>query len=183
MNFYTNKKRQGKDKMSNLSIFELKIEISMIEKGMDEFASENEGDITEFPLTDRLEELELDLEEKALGLATWIKNITAEAKAIEEEKKKLYVREKAAKNRAGRLKDYLTMIVPAGVKYKDSISQISWRKSEQVRIDVEVGSLPEKFQKVTIEADKTQLKLAIKSGDEQAAEVAHIEKIQNIQIK
>lgn len=128
-------------------------------------------------------QLKGDFEEKILGIATWIKNINAEAKAVEEQKKILYAREKSAKNRVERLKDFLTMVIPKGEKFKDSISTISWRKSEKVKIDVNPESLPEQFQKVTIDPDKTALKNAIKMGDESALEVAHISQIQNIQIR
>lgn len=58
-------------------------------------------------IADTLEGLAGVWEEKALNVARYIRNLEAEAAAIEEAKKRMEIRAKAAANRAARLKEYL----------------------------------------------------------------------------
>jgi len=152
---------------------------------MEDWAFENGGDITEFPLIDAMDKLELDLKEKALSIGVWIKNLTAEGNAIEVEKKSLHAREKAAKAKAERLKNYLQSVIPSGVKYSDPKCVIAWRPSKVVILDVDKEGLPEEYQNIKIEPDKTALKAAIKEAEKEEKEFtfAHIQSKQNIQIK
>ena len=137
-----------------MKLYEVKQELIILEREMDEWASEHDGDVTEFPLLGKVEQFEGDLESKALSLGVWFKNLSSDAKAINEEKKNLAVREKAVKNKAERLKLFLSGINPNGATYISSKCVIGWRKSEVVKFSVEPESMPVEFQKVKIEADK-----------------------------
>lgn len=56
---------------------------------------------------DTLDAMECEITDKAKNIALYIKNITAEANAVEAEKKRLDVRLKTKRNTADRLKKYL----------------------------------------------------------------------------
>lgn len=164
-----------------MNLYDLKQELVIVEKKLENWAMENEGDATEFPLIEALCDLELNIEEKALSIGVWIKNLLAESNAIKEEKKALDAREKAGKNKADRLKAFLQDIVPSGSKYSNTQCVIGWRKSESVLVTAEPHDVPEEYQKVKIEVDKKLLKEELKKGG--VFTFATLEKKNNIQIK
>jgi len=132
-----------------------------IELGFDE----ETGEIFD---SDYLEGLQLQRDEKIESIALFIKDLTAEAKAIKEEKQTLARRQQAAENRADSLKKYLTVCL-AGEKYRSPRVTISYRKSQTVEfIDgFDINQLPEEYQRrVDPEADKTAIKDALKEGKE-----------------
>jgi hypothetical protein len=104
----------------------------------------------------------------ALQMARWIKNMEAEAEAIEAEAKKLMDRSKALYKRAAGTRNWLSRFVKPGEKLSDACSLISWRKSSAVEINVPVEQLlPEYVRtKITQDADKVAIKEAIKNGVE-----------------
>ena len=164
-----------------MNLYDLKIELVAIEKKLEDWAMEHEGDVTEFPLMEALEGVEGDMEEKALSIGLWIKNLLAESKAIDVEKKALDARAKAGKAKAERLKNFLQDLIPSGTKYSDAKCVIGWRKSASVSVLVEPEFLPSEYVKTKIEADKTLIKAAIKEGKE--IDFAEIVNKQSIQIK
>ena len=164
-----------------MNLYELKTELVVIEKHLEKWAMEHDGDVTDFPLLDSLTLLEGDMEEKALSIGIWYKNLMAESKAIDVEKKALDARAKAGKAKADRLKNFLETLIPGGTKYADAKCVIGWRKSASVMVSVEPEDLPVEFQKVKIDADKTLIKAAIKEGKE--IDFAEIVNKQSIQIK
>lgn len=165
----------------NQALYEIREELRLCESMLMGWAEEHEGDVTEFPLNEELNKIELSLEKKALGIGVWIKNLLGESKMIAEEKNSLYKRETAAKNKASRLKAYLQGNIPVGNKFSDSRCTIGWRKSSQVSIECEPDKLPKEYQSVRIEANKTAIKQDLKSGVEM--DFAHLETKHNIQIK
>ena len=78
-------------------------------------------------------ELQMAKESKIENLALLIKNSRAEADAIKAEKDNLADREKAARNKADRLKKYLAEILQ-GEKFSSPKVAISYRKSTAVEI-------------------------------------------------
>jgi len=132
-----------------------------IELGFDE----ETGEIFD---ADALEALELQRDEKIENIALFIKDLSAEAKAIKEEKMALARRQQTAENHAESLKKYLSICLD-GEKFKSPKVAISYRKSQTVEfIDgFDVNLLPEQYQRrVDPEADKTALKDALKAGEE-----------------
>lgn len=79
----------------------------------------------------RLDELQMERTAKLEGVACWVKNLEAEADAIEKEKKALMQREKAARNKAESLKRWLAEALQ-GEKLTTAKAAVSYRKSEAV---------------------------------------------------
>lgn len=114
---------------------------------------------------DKLQDLQLAFDEKVEGIACWIKNLLSDAAAIKAEKDALAEREKACKNKAESLKNYLSSVL-SGTKFKSPKVSISYRKSESVEV-VDVTRVPEEFLKYAEPTvDKTKVKEAIKNGME-----------------
>lgn len=166
-----------------MKIYELKEEILICEKQIEKWAMENEGDISECPFVDIFDKIELEIEEKSLGLASWYKSILAESKAIKEERTALQKREKSLNNKAERLKSYISSILDPEKKYSDSRTSISWRSSSSVEILVDESELPDKYCNIKRTPSKTEIANAIKRGDEDVQGIARTVKNKNISIK
>ena len=129
---------------------------------------------------DKLNDLQIARDEKLENLALWYKDLLAEANALKEEKETFAEREKAAKNKAESIKNYLSHVLN-GENFKTTKCALSFRKSEKTVID-DIYSIPESFLKYSEpKADLTEIKKAIKNGEE--IKGAHLEETQNIQIK
>lgn len=131
---------------------------------------------------DRLNALEMERDRKISNVACWIKDLKAEAEAIKAEKQALDKRQKAAENKAERLKEWLQGILQ-GEKFKDSRCAISYRKSERVDFadNFNFDTLPDYMKKVTVEPRKTEIKDYLKTG----ATIEGVELVEssNIQIR
>ena len=131
---------------------------------------------------DRLNALEMERDKKISNVACWIKDLKAEAEAIKTEKQALEKRQKAAENKAERLKEWLQGILQ-GEKFKDSRCSISYRKSERVVFSdsFNFDTLPDSMKKITIEPKKTEIKEFLKGG----ATIEGVELVEssNIQIR
>jgi outer membrane murein-binding lipoprotein Lpp len=130
-------------------------------------------------------ELQMEREAKVENMALWIKNLNAEADAIKAEKDNLADREKAARNKADRLKKYLAEIL-CGEKFTSPRVAVTFRKSEAVEIDEDFIEWAREKAGYLLkykdpEVNKTAIKEAIKNGT--AIEFARIVQNNNIQIK
>ena len=155
--------------MRHLNIFELRAEIEQI---IDEIVdAELAGDTSEVDaLYAELDQLYDARSAKHEGYVHVIKNTLNAAQGCKAEADFFSKRANALINLAKRLKDTLhddlrehgEESVTAG-KFK-----IARQKNSQptVNVRVPVTDLPTEYQNVTIEADKTALKLAIKTGEE-----------------
>lgn len=83
---------------------------------------------------EKFQQLQMDRDRKIENTALWIKNLTAEAKAIKEEVDSLQKRRKAAENRAEGLKRYLSEALD-GEKFQTPRCSISYRKSTALEVD------------------------------------------------
>lgn len=129
---------------------------------------------------DKLQELQLAFDEKVEGIACWIKNLISDAEAIKVEKNILAEREKACKNKAESLKNYLQSAL-AGQKFKTAKVSIYYRKSKSVEV-ADVAKIPEEYLKYSEpEVRKTDIKKAIEAGE--VFEGVELVEKQNIQIK
>lgn len=148
-----------------------------INKAILECVDPETGELIDF---EKFNELQIEKGEKIEGVALWYKDLIAEANAIKEEKDRLAEREKSARNKAERLKSYLSYTLN-GEQFKTARCALSFRKSEKVIVE-DVYRLPESYLKYSEpKADLTEIKKAIKSGEK--INGAHIEETQNIQIK
>lgn len=170
-----------------LSIYELDEEMQIAEAKINEWAETHDGDITECPFNDILDGLQGEKNEKFLNVALWIKNLKAEAKAIEDEKKSLYNREKSLKNKADRLTGFILYNMKKGEKLKNAKAEITWRKSKSVWIkpDINPELLPKEFTKTEITISKTALREHMEDGKLilNGVLIAGLEENFNIQIK
>ena len=135
-----------------------------IDLAIEECVDQETGEVIDI---EKLEALEMERDSKISGIACWIKNLKAEAEAVKVEKQNLAKRQQVAENKAESLKEYLTAYLN-GAKYKDARVSISYRKSTTVEIDedVDLKTLPEDCQKITIEPRKTVLKKKLEDGQE-----------------
>lgn len=142
-------------------------------------AEQNEGEISEF-LNHRLESLEVEKELKIGNICRFYKSLLAESDMVKGEAKKLMERASVTENKANSLKQFLSCYVKEGEKFTDEHTKISWRKSESVDIEPD-AQIPENYQRIKVEPDKTKLKTALKVG--YVFEGIRLVEKQNIQIK
>lgn len=127
-----------------------------------------------------VEALEMEREQKIENIGMWIKDLTAQSEALKSEKNKLAEREKSAKNKAERLKEFLTAYLD-GKKFETARVAIKFRSVESVSVP-DVTALPEKYWRIKPpEADKTAIKNALKAGE--VIEGAELVKKQSISVK
>ena len=126
-------------------------------------ATDEDGVISE-DLTERLDELEMEISEKVDNCIKYYKSRKAMAEALKNEKMAITKRQQVAENEAERMKDYLAYCLN-GEKFESVSGKISYRKSKVVEID-DLNLLPEEMLKVVISADKVAIKKAIEEGVE-----------------
>jgi len=115
--------------------------------------------------TSALDDLQIQREEKIENIALFIKNLKAEAEAIQNEERKLKSRRQACENHADWLKKYLANNLQ-GEKFKSARVSISWRKSQAVEVE-DVWKLPAEYIRMADpEPKKTEIKEALKQGIE-----------------
>lgn len=83
---------------------------------------------------DALDALIMERGAKIENIACYIKNLTADVKALKDEETALAARRKAAEKKAERLKDYLTYALQ-GEKFQTAKCAVSFRRSQMVEID------------------------------------------------
>lgn len=146
-------------KFPTASLYEMTEELKALMDDLDMWAEDHEGDITDYPM-ERLEKLEGDVKEKALKIAGMYKDLKANEEMLAEEAKALAARKKAHGNKKDRLKKYLESCLPPNAKWENARAAIAWKKNPPaVEVLVPVEQLPTKYQVVTREASKADLKL------------------------
>lgn len=141
------------------------------------------GELIDEQALEELEALQVAREQKIEGVALWVKNLTAEADALEKEERVFAARKRAARNKVERLKSYLTASL-SGEKFKTDKVSISYRSSESVAVSeaLDVSSLDERYLRIPApELDKTAVKEALKAGE--VIEGLSLQKKVSIQIK
>jgi hypothetical protein len=164
-----------------MKLYDIEQELQEVEAMLDEWASEHEGDFTDFPLMKELDEIEQARENKLLNIGCWVKSLDAEVEAYKQEKQKIDTKKKVVENKANRLREYLSSYLKKDEKIKDPRCQLAWRKSKSLNITVETEALPDEFIKTEKTVKKAELKNAIKAGLE--LEGVTIKTNDNLQIK
>ena len=125
--------------------------------------------------------LEMERDTKIENIGCWIKNLMADAEALKQQKNAFAEREKAARNKAESLKNYLTVILD-GKKFETSRVALSFRKSEAIEFSGELMDVPNRYLKFKEpELDKAAIKKAIKGGE--TVPCCQLVSKQNLQIK
>lgn len=159
-----------------MTLYEINTELAqLIESSIDP----ETGEIKEEAF-DKLEELQMEWDQKVENIGCFIKNLRADAEALKQEKMNLAKRQQYAENKAERLKKYLDDML-AGQTYSSPRVDIKYRKSTQVKCD-DITVVPDKYLKVKDpELDKVAIKDALKNGEQ--VEGCHLEETRSIQIK
>ena len=147
-----------------MSLYELGTKI----KGCIQLDAEHVVDTEDGEIFDlqQFEALQMERDQKIEGMCCYIKNKLAEAEAIYAEINVLSYRAGAMKKEAERCKAYLAGAL-YGEKFETPRCKITWRKSEVCNV-LNIDAVPEEYKrtKVTVDADKTAIKKAIKGGME-----------------
>lgn len=156
------------------SVYELDAKISScIQLDEEHIVSVDDGEILNLQ---QFEALQMERGQKIEGMCCYIKNLMAEAVAYEAEEKRMRERRAAKEREIDRCKGYLAGVL-YGEKFETPRCKISWRKSEICNV-LSMEEIPDEYKrtKVTVDADKTAIKKAIKAG----AEVPGAEVIQKL---
>ena len=155
----------------SLSLYAIDEEILKVAEQIEQVLDTDTGEITDIDEFEQLkaqfDALQMDRKQKISNIACLYKQVLAEAEAIKTEKMALAKRQQSAENRAESLKRYLDYALQ-GEKFEDARCKISYRKSEGIHFadDFQYSTLPPQFVKVTVDAKKTELKAALKNGEE-----------------
>lgn len=125
---------------------------------------------------EKLEALTMERDAKIENVALWIKNLEADAKALDEQEKAFKERKDKAKKKAESLKKYLASALD-GKKFSTARCMVSFRKTSKVNV-LDESVIPTEYmtEKVTREPNKTAIGAAIKAG----MEIPGCELVQNI---
>ena len=133
-----------------------------------------------------LDALRMEREEKLENVACWVKNLSAEADAIREEENRLVKRRKAAETKAANLKSWLlaAMTREDGTTDKLKTGRVSIsvkRNPPSTVVDDELLPSTYKVAKITYQANKELIKRELLSGGEVPG--AHLEYGRSVIIK
>ena len=159
----------------------MSMSIYEIEQSIMALVDPETGEITDF---EALDNLTMAREEKIENIAMWIKNLSAESKAIRDEEKSLAERRHTAENKAESLEKYLEQTL-SGEKFSTAKVAISYRKSTAVDIADEETfaktACPNYLVYPPAKIDRKAIAEALKSGA--VIEGAELVERNNMQIK
>ena len=152
-----------------------------IDKAILDFDFEIDEETGEILNAQDLDELKMAREDKIEGVGLWIKNLTAEAEAVKNEKNAMAERQKRLEKKVESLKGYLTYALQ-GEKFSTPKIAMSFRKSESVSIPDD-SAIADEYCNISVvkKPDKTMIKKALKEGKDIFG--ASLITKQNIQIK
>lgn len=137
-----------------------------IDKAIQDFEFEVDEETGEILNPNALEELEMAREQKIENVGLYIKNLEAEATAVENQEKIFADRKKRIRKKIEGLKGFLGYALQ-GEKFKTDRVEMSFRKSESVHITDEY-LIPDEYKLFTVvkKPDKAVIKKALKDGKE-----------------
>lgn len=163
-----------------MTLYEIDEKLRVLEEyGVDEETGEL---LDEDQFNAKFDEIQMALNDKIESSICFVKNLNAEVEAFKAEEKNLAQRRKIKENLAERIKNRIDTYIKAQYtdeegnidivglnKYKMETPKVklSYRKSESVNI-TDIDSIPKKYikTKTEISADKTNIKKAIKAGQD-----------------
>jgi hypothetical protein len=151
--------------MSNLSLYQLS---GNYLEALD-FLTDPEADLPIEAINDTLEALSGELEDKAINVAKFLRNMEATAEAIKVAEADMAKRRKALESRVKWLKDYLKGNMEAcGIsKIECPYFKVAIQANPAAVNILDEASIPERFkeQVITWKIDKTAIKDVIKAGE------------------
>jgi hypothetical protein len=163
----------------------------LLREALAEHVDPETGEISDAGL-EKLAAVEMALEAKALNVASYVVSLRAkadgfkgEAESVMSHATALKRRGQACENEAKRLLEYLQMHLEDGQKLEDERVRISWGTATSVGVDSKPEQIPERFLLPPGERrpDKKALSDAIKAGDAEAAEHAHVSKRRFVKVR
>lgn len=118
-------------------------------------------------IADTLDGLAGAWEDKALNVARYVRNLEAEAAAIDEAKKRMEARAKAAANQAARLKAYLkTELERTGLKPKAPDVALRLQANPSAVILEDESQIPDEYRRIETVTTilKAEISAALKAG-------------------
>ena len=109
--------------------------------------------------------LQMERDTKIEGVVCWVKNLEADAAALNAEKKRFEEREAKAKKKAESLRMWLAEALN-GQAFSTVQCAVSFRRSESVDVKTDAAKLPPEMVRTKYEPDKTAIKEALKSGQQ-----------------
>ena len=161
--------------MSKLTLFQLS---RTLESLVDEILSAEESGEDCDDLYALLDEIEAGHGRKIQSYIHVIKNAEATAKACKEEASRFSQRARACGNLVQRLKGTLLDDLNSRGHTQAHAGHFSIKRGETERVEVSIdpADLPQEYQRVSIDANKTELKRALKRGERiKGAELAKAE--------
>ncbi|MBE0437493.1 MAG: siphovirus Gp157 family protein [Methylomicrobium sp.] len=150
--------------MSNLALYQLSQ--NYIE-ALD-FLTDPEADLPAEVINDTLEGLEGELQDKAVNVAMFMRNMEATAEAIKNAEAEMARRRKAFESRVKWLKDYLkgSMEYTGITKIECPYFKLAIQKNPPAVAILNEAAIPDEFKEkvITWKIDKTGIKEAIKAG-------------------
>ena len=135
-----------------------------------------DGEATEDHLSDTMEMIEGEFQEKALNVAKFMRSLSPSIEAIDNEIKRLQDRKKAITNKSDWVKNYLLSNMEASdiKKIECDLFTITRVKPRDIVVVDDLDKLPDDYVsvKTSLAADKKALLKALKDGEE--IEGAHI---------
>ena len=134
-------------------------------------------------IADTLEGLAGAWEDKALNVARYIRNLEAEASAIEEAKKRMEVRARSTANKAMRMRDYLKAeLEKTGLQPKAPDVAVRLQNNPPAVVLDDETRIPEDYRRTQVVSTilKAEIAAAIKAGKEIAG--AHLEQSRRLVI-
>lgn len=147
-----------------MKIYEIDREIENLMNQVDE----ETGEVLFDP--EKLEELEMQKEQKIENLALLIKNKSSDIRELREEEKKLAERRRVIENQVERARQYLEFVLK-GEKFQTAKVAVSYRKSTKVQVDGDFLLWAQENREDLLrykdpEPDKTALTALLKGGEE-----------------
>lgn len=148
-----------------------------------------DGEATQEQLSDTMEMIEGEFQDKALQVAQFVRSLTPSVEAIDTEIKRLQARKKSIVSKADWFKDYMKRNMQDSeiTKIEHDLFTISLRKGVEVAVVDDIDKLPDDYVEVksVIQADKKSLLKALKVMKEgETIEGAHLSRSESsIQIK
>lgn len=169
-----------------MTLYEIDAQIAALDGAAEDdmLIDEETGEL--ISVSQALDALRMEREEKLENVACWVKNLSAEADAIREEENRLIKRRKAAETKAANLKAWLlaAMTREDGTtdKLKTGRVMVSVKRNPpSTVVDDELLPSTYKVAKITYQANKELIKRELLSGGEVPG--AHLEYGRSVIIK
>ena len=152
-------------------LYEVSMDLQAVMAEARAYAEEHDGELSN-DLSDLIDSMNLERDQKIKNVALYIKNKKAESTMISDEMKGILAPFNQRKNAIQREIDSLTAYLVRHLKPKEKIKEatfsISWRKSTkpEIPIDIYPQDVDEEYSRTKIDFDRTAINNALKQGKE-----------------